>query len=40
MRVVNKAFKDYLNIFMKFFFNDFTIYNDMDTHLDKPKLCF
>jgi len=25
---------------MKIFLNDFTIYSDMETHLDKLKLCF
>jgi hypothetical protein len=33
-RVVNNFFKDYLNDFMKFL-NDFTIFNDLDTHLLK-----
>jgi len=25
---------------MKIFLNDLTIYNDMDTHVDKFRLCF
>jgi hypothetical protein len=25
---------------MKKILNDFTIYSDMDIHMDKPKLCF
>jgi hypothetical protein len=25
---------------MKIFLDDFTIYSDMDTHLQKLKLCF
>jgi hypothetical protein len=25
---------------MKFFLDDFIVYNDMDTHLQKLKLCF
>jgi hypothetical protein len=39
-RLVNKTFKIYLNKFMKIFQNDFIIYNDMDTYMDKLKLCF
>jgi hypothetical protein len=39
-KVVTKAFKEYLNSFMKIFLNDFIIYSDMETHLQKPKLCF
>ncbi len=36
-RVVSKTFKDYLDKFMKFFLDDFIVYSDMDTHLDKLK---
>jgi len=32
-KVVSKTFRDYLNNFMKLFLDDFTFYNDMDTHL-------
>jgi hypothetical protein len=38
--VVTKAFKEYLDSFMKIFLYDFTIYNDMESHLQKLKLCF
>ncbi len=38
--VVTKAFKEYLDSFMKIFMYDFTIYNDMESHLQKLKLCF
>jgi hypothetical protein len=37
-RVVSRAFRDYLNKFMKIFLDDFTVYNDMDIHLQKLKL--
>jgi hypothetical protein len=33
--VVNKAFKDYLDDFMKLFLDDFTVFNDLDTYLSK-----
>lgn len=39
-KVMNKAFKDYLDDFMKFFLDDFTISNDLDTHLSKLRWCF
>jgi hypothetical protein len=34
-RVMNKAFKDYLDDFMKFFLDDFIIFDYLDTHLFK-----
>jgi hypothetical protein len=39
-RVVSKAFKDYLDKFMKIILDDFTMYSDMDIHFVKLKLCF
>jgi hypothetical protein len=30
----------HLNIFMKILLDDFTFYNNMETHLQKFKLCF
>jgi len=39
-KLVSKAFKQYLNKFMKIFLDDFTNYNDMDSHLMKFRLCF
>jgi hypothetical protein len=38
--VVTKTFKEYLDNFMKIFLDDFIVYNDMDSHLQKLKLCF
>jgi hypothetical protein len=32
-KVVSKAFKDYLDKFMKKILDDFIVYNDMDIHL-------
>jgi hypothetical protein len=37
---VTKTFREYLNTFMKILLDDFTIYNDMGTHLQKLILCF
>jgi hypothetical protein len=39
-RVVSKVFKEYLDQFMKIFLDDFIIYNDLESHLMKLKLCF
>ncbi len=39
-RAITKAFKEYLDNFMKIFLNDFTMYSDMESHLHKLKLCF
>lgn len=39
-RAVNKAFKEYLGIFMKLFLDDFTVYSDIPDHLHKLRLCF
>jgi hypothetical protein len=37
-KVVAKAFKEYLDSCMKIFLDDFTMYNDMESHLQKLKL--
>ncbi len=39
-RVVIKAFHEYIGVFMKIFLDDFTIFSDMSTHLEKLKKCF
>ncbi len=39
-RVVSKTFRDYLDKFMNIFLDNFIVYNDMDIHLHKLKLCF
>jgi hypothetical protein len=39
-RVVTKAFGEYLNSFMKIVLDDFIVYSDMESHLQKLKLCF
>jgi hypothetical protein len=32
-RIVTKAFREYLDSFMKIFMDDFTMYNDIENHL-------
>jgi hypothetical protein len=32
-KAMTKTFKEYLDNFMKIFLNDFTVYNDMESHL-------
>jgi hypothetical protein len=39
-KVVNKAFKNYLDDFMKKNLDDFTIFSDLDKHLSKLQKCF
>jgi hypothetical protein len=39
-KAVTKTFKEYLDNFMKIFLNDFITYSDMESHLQKLKLCF
>jgi hypothetical protein len=39
-KVVTKAFKEYLDSFMEILLDDFTVYMDMDNHLQKLILCF
>jgi hypothetical protein len=39
-RVVTKAFREYIDVFMKIFLDDFTIFNDLSTHLEKLNKCF
>jgi hypothetical protein len=38
--VMNKAFKYYLDDFMKLFLDSFTNFNDLNTHLSKLRKCF
>jgi hypothetical protein len=39
-RAITKTFREYINVFKKIFLNDFTICNDMSTHLEKLIKCF
>jgi len=39
-RVVTKAFRVYLENFMKIFLDYFTMYSDMESGMEKLKLCF
>jgi hypothetical protein len=39
-RNVAKIFKKYLDSFMKIFLDDFTVYSDMESHLQNLRLCF
>jgi hypothetical protein len=40
LRVVIKAFREYIDVFMKIFRDDFTIFNDLSTHLEKLNKLF
>jgi hypothetical protein len=39
-RAVSMAFKEYFGIFMKLFLDNFNVFNDQNTHLQKLHLCF
>jgi hypothetical protein len=39
-KIVTKAFREYLDNFMKIFLDNFLIYCGMETHLQKLRLCF
>jgi hypothetical protein len=39
-RTITKALREYLNNFMKIFLDDFIMYSDMESHLQKLRLCF
>jgi hypothetical protein len=39
-KVVTKAFREYIDLFMKIFLENFIIFSDMSIHLEKLKKCF
>jgi hypothetical protein len=39
-RAVTKTLREYLDNFVKILLDDFMVYNDMESHLQKLKLCF
>jgi len=39
-KVITKAFREYIDVFMKIFLDDFTVFSDLSTHLEKFKKCF
>jgi hypothetical protein len=39
-KTITKTFHEYIDVFMKIFLDDFTIFSDLSTHLDKLKKCF
>jgi hypothetical protein len=38
-RVVTKALREYIDVFMKIFLDDFIIFSDLSTHLEKLRKC-
>ncbi len=36
-RAITNAFHEYIDVFMKIFFDDFTIFGDLSTHFEKLK---
>jgi hypothetical protein len=39
-RAVTKAFHEYIDVFMKIFVDDFTIFSNLSTHLENVKNVF
>jgi hypothetical protein len=39
-RAITKAFCEDIDVFMKIFLDDFIVFNDLSTHLEKLKNCF
>jgi hypothetical protein len=39
-RAITKAFLEYIDVFMKIFLDDFTIFSDLSTHLKKLESVF
>jgi hypothetical protein len=39
-KTMTKTFRKYVDSFMKIFLDDFTVYSDMESHLQKLRLCF
>ncbi len=36
-REITNAFHEYIDVFMKIFFDDFTVFGDLSTHFEKLK---
>ena len=39
-KVVNLAFREYINVFMKLFLDELSVYSDTVIHLEKLRKCF
>jgi hypothetical protein len=39
-RVITKAFREYIDVFVNIFLDDFTIFNDLSTHLEKINFFY
>jgi hypothetical protein len=39
-KTTTKTFREYVNMFMKIFLDDFIVFSDLPTNLDKFKKCF
>jgi hypothetical protein len=38
--LVTKALCEYIDVFVKIFLDDFMVFSDLSTHLEKLKKCF
>ncbi len=39
-KAITKAFREQIDVFMKVFLDDFIVFSDLSTHLEKLKKCF
>jgi hypothetical protein len=39
-KAITKAFWEYIDVLMKIFLDDFIVFSDLSTHLEKFKKCF
>jgi hypothetical protein len=39
-RVITRVVREYINVFMKTFLDDFIVFSDMSTHIYKFVKCF
>jgi len=39
-RAITKSFCEYIDVFMKIFLDDFIVFSDLSTHLEKLRKCF
>jgi len=39
-KVITQTFHEYIDVFIKIFLDDFIIFNDLSTHLEKLTKCF
>jgi hypothetical protein len=39
-KAITRTFREYIDVFMKIFLDDFIVFSDLSTHLEKLRKCF